>query len=247
MVEEITNKVPLISFIMPAHNEEDVIEATVKRCLEVIEESGVSGEVVVANDGSKDRTGEILDRLALLYGNVKIYHLSENSGYGVAMKNALHNSSGEFIATIDSDGQFEPADAIKLLKKAKEGLVCVTGFRAKKKDSLFRVIGNYVFNLLVRILCRVDFKDSQCAIKVMNGNILRNMHLESKGYMFPTEVVFKTHYSGYSVGEIGVSHYPRAGGESSLKLLKTSIDMLLFLLYMRMKLLLYRRKLIERL
>jgi glycosyltransferase involved in cell wall biosynthesis len=238
-------KIPLLSFIMPAHNEQDVIESTVNSCLEVLESSGLTGEVVVADDGSRDRTREILDRIAGIRQNVRVTHLSVNSGYGVAMKSALALSRGKYVATIDSDGQFDPADAVELLRLAEGGHMCVTGFRTKKKDTRFRVIGNYVFNLMVRLFCGIDFKDSQCAIKVMEGDAFRSMQFESKGYTFPTEVVFKAHYCGYPVKEKAVSHFPRAGGESSLKFLKTSIDMLLFLLYLRTKLLLYRRKLIE--
>ncbi len=245
MIEHTEDTKPHLSFIMPAHNEEDVIEETVKRCLGTIEKSGVSGEVIIANDGSRDRTGEILDRLASRYENVRVTHLSQNSGYGVAMKNALDLSRGEFVATLDSDGQFDPDDAIPLLHQAEEGHGCVTGFRAKKVDTPFRVIGNYVFNLLVRIFCGVDFKDSQCAIKVVKGDIFRDLNLESKGYMFPTEVVFKSFYSGQRVMEMAVSHFSRKGGSSSLKFLKTSIDMFFFLIYLRTKLLLYRRNLIE--
>jgi dolichol-phosphate mannosyltransferase len=230
---------------MPAHNEEDVIEDTVKNCLRVMEESGIGGEVVVADDGSRDRTGEILDRLASRHANLRVVHLPVNSGYGVAMRNALRESTGEWVVTIDSDGQFDPADALKLLEMARGGYPCVTGYRAKKQDSLMRVVGNHAFNLLVRILCKVSYRDSQCAIKVVNGDVLRGTNLESRGYMFPTEVVFKLHYAGHAVGERAVSHFPRKGGESSLKFLRTSIDMFLFLMYMRMKLLLFRRKLIE--
>jgi glycosyltransferase involved in cell wall biosynthesis len=236
---------PGLSFIMPAHNEEDVIEETVKDCLRVMEEAGIRGEVVVANDGSRDRTGEILDRLAALHGNLKVVHLPVNSGYGVAMRCALGESRGDWVATIDSDGQFDPADAVRLLEKAEEGYACVTGYRSKKKDSLMRVVGNQVFNILVRLVCRVSYRDSQCAIKIVKGDVLRDTRLESKGYMFPTEVVFKMHYAGHKVGEMAVSHFPRQGGESSLKFMKTSVDMLLFLIYMRLKLLLFRRKLIE--
>lgn len=245
MDERTDDRRPLLSFIMPAHNEEDVIEETVRNCLDVLEKSGISGEVIVTNDGSRDRTGEILDRLASSNENVKVEHLEVNSGYGVAMRRALSVSSGEYVATIDSDGQFDPRDATHLLHRAEQGYICVTGFRGKKKDSLFRVFGNWVFNLLVRIFCGVNFKDSQCAIKVVKGDVLRSLLLESKGYMFPTEVVFKIHYNGHSVTEMEVSHFPRQGGESSLKFMKTSIDMLLFLLYMRTKLILHRRELIE--
>ena len=236
---------PLLSFIMPAHNEEDVIEDTVKKCLETIEKEGFEGEVIVANDGSVDGTGEIMDRLAGEHENVQVYHLKQNGGYGVAMRRALGITRGRYVATLDSDGQFDPADAIKLLRKAEEGHVCVTGFRGKKKDSLFRVIGNYVFNLMVRLFCGVDFKDSQCAIKVVEGDFFRQLPLESKGYMFPTEVVFKSRHSGKNVAEMEVSHFARTGGASSLKFLKTSVDMFLFLIYIRIKLLIYRRKLIE--
>lgn len=244
---KIPEQPPRLSFIMPAHNEEDVIEKTVGSCLRVFEEGGLTGEVVIANDGSTDGTAAILDRLADEFHNVRVVHLPVNGGYGIAMRRALEQSTGEYVATIDSDGQFDPADAIHLLETAERGSACVTGYRRKKQDSLLRVIGNDVFNLLVRLLCRVRLRDSQCAIKVSSGDILRKLPLEARGYMLPTEIVFKMHYAGHRVEERGVSHFARTGGHSSLRTLRTSFDMLLFLLYMRLKLVLIRRKLIENL
>lgn len=230
---------------MPAHNEEDVIEESVRNCLGAMEKAGIRGEVIVADDGSRDRTGEILERLAAIHGNVKVVRLRTNSGYGVAMRNALKESRGEWVATIDSDGQFDPADAVRLLGAARGKYDCVTGCRAKKKDSLMRVLGNHVFNILVRLACRVSYRDAQCAVKVVKGDLLRATNLESKGYTLPTEIVFKMHYAGHKVGEMEVSHFPRKGGQSSLKFMKTSLDMFLFLIYIRMRLFVFRRRLIE--
>ncbi|HDS29525.1 MAG TPA: glycosyltransferase family 2 protein, partial [Firmicutes bacterium] len=115
---------PKVSFAMPAYNEADNIERTVRECLDAFVSAGIEtapvrdssdgkpwGEIVVTDDCSKDSTGEILERLQKLHPNIVIVtHLERNQGYGRALSDAIAASRGEWVATIDSDGQFDPAD-----------------------------------------------------------------------------------------------------------------------------------------
>jgi glycosyltransferase involved in cell wall biosynthesis len=253
--------VPYVSFAMPAYNEADNIERTVGECLDAFNSAGIEsaplqggsgekrwGEIVVTNDCSEDATGEILARLQESNPNIVIVtHLERNQGYGRALSDAIAATRGEWVATIDSDGQFDPADLPELLKHAVEGIDCVAGYRRRKKDSVVRVIADRGLNLIVRIMFGIRHRDTNCAFKLIRGDVIRGLSIETNGFQTPTEIILKLNAMGYRMSECGVSHRIRGEGKSKLKVLKTSIDFLKSLFYLRTKTNLYKRGLLEKL
>jgi glycosyltransferase involved in cell wall biosynthesis len=233
-----------VSIVMPAYNEEGNVEKTVRDCLQELARDGICGEVVVTNDGSKDRTPEILRRLTTEFENLRFVDLKENFGYGGAMKKAIDASRGEYVVTVDSDGQFDIADLPRLLAKIREGYDCVTGYRSKKKDTLPRVFANWAYNQLVRLLCGIKFTDSQCALKIFKGDLIRSLPIEARGFPFPTETLVKLSYQGCRISEIPITHHPREAGVSKVNFFKTSRMMFTFLLYIRFKLALHKNRVI---
>lgn len=237
-----------VSIVMPAYNEENNIEKTVRECLSLLDREGIAGELVVANDGSQDGTLDILRRLSGEFSNLKVVDLGENVGYGGALMRAIEASRGRFVLTMDSDGQFDVGDLPRLLSEIKKnGYACVTGYRFRKRDTLPRVAANWGYNLLVRLLCGVSFKDSQCAMKIYEGDVIRRLDLEARGFPFPTEALVKLHHYGYRVGEIPIHHRPRPAGESKVRFFRTVRMMFLFLLYVRFKLALHKNRILYRL
>lgn len=235
---------PEISIVMPAYNEEANLERTVRECMELFKTKEISGEVVVTNDGSVDGTLKILERLQGEFENLRYVDLKENLGYGGAMMKAVDASRGEYVVTVDSDGQFDVGDVPQLLAKTREGYDCVTGYRTKKKDTLPRVIANWGYNLLVRLLCGISFKDAQCALKIYRGDAIRSLTMEARGFTFPTEALIKLSYCRYRIAEVPVSHRFREGGESTIRFFTTVRIMFIFLLYIRFKLALHKSRII---
>jgi len=252
---------PFVSFAMPAYNEEKNIERTVNECMEAFKSAGIGtaptitgngvtkwGEIVVTNDCSEDSTGEILARLQESMANLVIVtHAERNQGYGRALADAIAATRGEWVATIDSDGQFDPGDLPGLISRAVEGIDCVAGFRQRKEDTLMRVIADRGLNLIVRGMFGIGHRDTNCAFKLVRGNVLRLLTIETNGFQTPTEIVLKLHATGHKMVEAGVTHRAREGGKSKLKVMKTSMDFLRFLFYMRTKVTLYRRRILARL
>src|SRR5947209_5860337 len=99
-----TDKVEL-SVVAPVYNEAEAIEPVVRYWAEVLKGSGLSAEIVLANDGSTDGTQEVLDRLCREFSNLKVISYMPNRGYGYALRTAIQGSSGEIVVTLDSDGQ----------------------------------------------------------------------------------------------------------------------------------------------
>lgn len=252
---------PVVSFTMPAFNEEDNIERTVMECVEAFRASGIGltpiqgstngsrwGEIVVTNDCSKDRTGEILAGLQETYSNLVIVtHEGRNQGYGRALSDAIAASRGEWVATIDSDGQFDPADLPKVLEHAAVKVDCVAGFRMKKKDSFIRVFADRGLNFIVRTLFGIRHRDTNCAFKLIRGEIIRRLSIETNGFQTPTEIVLKLNAMGHPMVECGVTHRVREEGKSKLQVIRTSMDFLRFLFYLRTKINLYKRGILAKL
>jgi len=242
-----TQQDTLVSIVMPAYNEAGNIEKTVTDCLGLLAREKIPGEVIVTNDGSTDETLSILKKLKGRFENFHYIDLERNLGYGGALKMAIDRSRGTYVATIDSDGQFDIGDLPRMLDKIREGYDCVTGYRAKKKDTLPRVFANWGYNMLVKILCGIHFTDAQCALKLFKGDVIRELPMEARGFTFPTETLIKLNYQGCKVTEIPITHHFRETGESKVKFFRTVRIMFTFLLYIRFKLALHRNKVIYRL
>lgn len=236
-----------ISIVMPAFNEQDNIEQTVRSCFAVLQKMGVSGEVVVTDDGSTDNTGKILENLSREFTNLKVIIHKVNCGYGQALKDALLAVKGRYIASIDSDGQFDISEMSLLIAEQKKGYDIITGYRKKKKDTLFKIFADRGLNLIVRALFGVNYRDTNCALKLYNPGVLDKITIEARGYQAPTEILLKLNALGFKIGEVGIRHFSREKGRSALSSMRTIFQMLFFLIYLRLKLALYKKKIIEKL
>ncbi len=235
-----------LSVVAPVYNEAEGIERVVRGWAEVLARSGLRAEIVLANDGSTDATGEILERLGADLPALRVVTTSPNHGYGFALHQAIQASRGEVVVTLDSDGQFDLADFAPLLALYRErSLDFVTGYRDRKRDGVIRVAADRGLNLLVRSLFPTRLRDTNCALKLIRGDLARALRIESRGYPTPTEITLKLLAMGAKTGEAPVTHAERLAGRSKLQVLPTSVAMLRFLLYLRGKIRLYRAGILQ--
>ncbi len=236
-----------VSVVAPVYNEEEVIENIIRYWFEVLKKNGISHEVVLGDGGSNDKTLEILERLCTEHTNLKVVHAPQPSGYGNALFSAIYASKGEYVVMLDSDGQFDLADYVDLLEKLrKEELDTVTGYRIKKKDSFLRFFADRVLNVIVRSMFWINQKDTNCALKVFRGDVIRDMHIEARAWPTPTEIMIRLKARGCKVGEVPIQHHHRESGETKLRVFKTGFEFFMFLIYMRLKLWLYKKMVINR-
>ncbi len=237
-----------LSVVAPVYNEEEVIEKVVRYWFEMLQKTGKSHEVVLGDGGSNDGTIEIINKLSTEYPNLKVVHAGEPGGYGYVLFRAIYDTSGCYVVMLDADGQFDLADCIPMLEKLKnENLDMVTGYRIGKQDTFIRVYADRILNIIVRKMFGLDQKDTNCALKVFKGELIRKMHIEARAWPTPTEIMIRLDTMGSKVGEVGIIHHEREGGETKLKVLRTGIEMFFFLIYMKFKIWLYRRKVINKL
>lgn len=234
-----------LSICAPAYNEEESIEAVVRDWERVLAESGVAGEIVIGNDGSTDRTGEILARLQTEFPNLVVVSHKVNGGYGRALRSAIRASRGRFVLTIDSDGQFDAGEWRALYEELERGKFdLVTGYRHAKQASIVHVIADRGLNRLIRLLFGLKLRDTNCALKLFKGEVARALGGEAMGYPTPTEFHVRAQTFCFRTGEVQITHRERAGGMTKLKAFKTSWQMGLFLLYLKFRQWLYRRRIL---
>jgi len=207
-----------ISVFFPAYNLESQIEETVVKAFSVVPKLAEKYEIIVIEDGSRDKTGEILDRLKSEYKDLKIIKHKVNRGYGGALKSGFYNSKYSWIAFTDADGQFDICELPKLIKKQKEtGADLVAGFYLKRAVSFYRKVNTWIWQLIVRILFGLKVKDIDCGFKLIKKEIIDIIpKLESeRGAFISSELLIKTQKYGFKIVEIGVHHFPRVEGKGT--------------------------------
>lgn len=202
------------SLVLPAHNEGENIEPVVRRALAVLPTFFNDFEIIVVNDGSRDNTGEIIDRLALEDDRVRAVHHPKNRGYGGALTSGFEASTGDRVMFMDSDRQFDIADIERLYPFISTHEI-VAGFRMLRQDELHRRVFAEVFNLVVRVLFGVHLRDIDCAFKIFDGQLIRSLQLSSPGALINTEIQAKARRQGAHLQQVGVRHFPRIAGEAT--------------------------------
>lgn len=203
-----------LSLVLPAHNEEANIRIVVARALEVLPYHVDDFEILVVNDGSRDKTPQIIDELAAKDARVRALHHKVNRGYGAALTTGFTNTTGDFVMFMDSDRQFDIAD-IALLAPFVGRFDIVAGFRMQRNDPFHRRAFAETFNVAVRVLFGVHLRDIDCAFKMFRGEMLRSIQLTAPGALINTEIQAKLRRQGATVEQVGVHHFPRVAGSAT--------------------------------
>jgi len=203
-----------LSLVLPAHNEAENIEIVVRRALEILPRYVQQFEIIVVNDGSRDRTPKIIDRLARDDARIRTVHHSRNRGYGGALKSGFQVSVNDYVMFMDADRQFDIAD-IRLLAPFVPLFDIVAGFRMERSDPIHRRINAEIFNIAVRVLFGVHLRDLDCAFKVFRGELLRSLDLTSSGALINAEIQAKLRRQGATLVQVGVPHHPRVAGQAT--------------------------------
>lgn len=203
-----------LSLVLPAHNEEANIKLVVDRALDVLPFYADNFEIIVVNDGSRDKTAAIIDGLGKDHPEVKPQHHLVNRGYGGALTTGFKASTGDFVMFMDADRQFEIAD-LGLLAPFIGKFDIVAGFRKERNDPLIRRVNAEVFNLVVRALFGVHLHDIDCAFKVFRGCQVRALNLTEPGALINTEMQAKLRRQHATIEQVAVNHYPRVAGAAT--------------------------------
>ncbi|GCF07800.1 glycosyltransferase family 2 protein [Dictyobacter arantiisoli] len=210
-------KTPLvhsISVVLPAYNEEAVIEHTLSVVVSALKNWTHDFEIVLVNDGSKDRTRTLVEHTVQVEPRIRLINHPANKGYGAALVTGFHAVSKDLVFFMDSDGQFDIRDLEQFFPLL-EDHDAVLGYRNPRHDPWIRKLNAWGWKQLVRLVFGVQVRDLDCAFKLYRAEFFQTLDLETGGAMINAEIMYKFKRAGYSYTEVGVKHLPRAGGEAT--------------------------------
>ena len=208
-----------ISIVVPVLNEEESIPMLYQRLTEALQASGRSYEIIVVDDGSTDRSFEILSSLQAEDAHLRVVRFRRNYGQTAAFAAGFDRAAGEVVVTIDADLQNDPCDIPALLVKMAEGYDVVSGWRVNRQDRfLDRRLPSILANRLIGWATGVHIHDYGCSLKAYRREVLADVQLYGEMHRY---IPALAHAAGARVAEIPVSHHPRRYGKSKYGLSRT--------------------------
>ena len=201
-----------VSVVVPLYNEEESLPHLVEQLLAALRPSGERFELVLVNDGSSDRTAEVLERLSRDIPELVGVVLRKNYGQTAAMAAGFDVAQGEVIVSLDGDLQNDPADIPMLLAKLREGYDLVSGWRHQRQDAaLQRKLPSKIANRLIGRVTGVRLHDYGCSLKAYSRDVLSDMRLYGELHRFLPALAF---IEGARITEVKVNHRARQFGSS---------------------------------
>jgi glycosyltransferase involved in cell wall biosynthesis len=206
-----------ISIVFPAYNEIENVAEAARRAREAVELARIpTWEVIFVDDGSSDGTAGRVEELGAADPRIRLVRHPRNLGYAEALKSGFSAARMKYIFYSDSDNQFDLKE-MKNLLPAIEDYDIVCGFRIYRFDPLTRLVLAWGYNLVARTLFRIRVRDIDCAFKLFRREVFDVIRIESRKFFVDTEILAKARRRGLRVTEIGVRHYPRPAGRSTVR------------------------------
>jgi len=177
----------------------------------VLRSLDIDYEIILVNDGSRDRTGQIADSLAANDPHVKVVHHPTNMGYGSALQSGFKAATKKLVFFTDADSQFDLNEMPKLLPLSSKYDI-VAGYRLDRREGLIRRLNAWCWTTLVCSLFRMRVRDIDCAFKLFRREIFDNIELKSTGALISTEILARLIRKGCTITQVGVHHFPRTAG-----------------------------------
>ena len=203
-----------LTAFFPAYNDQHTIEGIVRTVAQEMRKVTDDFEVLVVDDGSKDQTGAILDRLAAELPFLRVIHHEHNLGYGAALITGFKNAKKDLIFYTDGDGQYDVRELHNLLAQLKANIDLVNGYKVKRADAWYRIFIGAMYRRAMRWTFRLSIRDVDCDFRLFRRYIFETISLESRSGVICVEMAKKFELAGFRMVEVPVSHYPRMYGRS---------------------------------
>lgn len=217
------------SVVLPVYNEVENVGPLLEELREVIESESMAEyrpvEVLMADDGSTDGTRDRLAELAAEVPFLRVVLLRRNFGQSAALAAGIDHARGEYVVTMDADGQNDPADVPRLLAKLEDGYDCVSGWRRDRDDPLRKTVPSAIQTRMAR-WTGPDIHDFGCTLTAYRAVGLRDIDLYGEGHRYIPAKLYKR---GYDITELPVEHRPRTAGETKYgpkRLVRGFVDLL---------------------
>lgn len=205
---------PRVSVFFPVYNDERTVERVALKSLDILSRVAREYEVVIVDDATPCRAGEIADRLAARDPRIRVIHHPKNLGYGAAIRTGLANVRYEWVCFTDGDDEYDIYDLEKLIRLRHRYDLIIT-FRYAKLYSTFRIFVSWVYNRTLRALFKSRFRDISTGLRLMRLELVNELDLKSSSPFIGAEIAIKTMLKGFPVGEVGIQTFPREFGHGS--------------------------------
>ena len=216
----------MLSVVIPVYNEAENLVPLYEDVTDALLGLQEPFEILFVDDGSSDRSPEILRELAAKEDSIKVIRFRRNFGQTAAMMAGIDHASGDVIVVMDGDGQNDPADIPALLDKLAEGYDVVSGWRRERRDERGRIWVSRIANRLISWASGVHLHDYGCSLKAYRRDVIKSVRLYGEMHRF---IPIYASWWGARVTEIPVSHRPRLRGASNYgfeRIIKVFLDLL---------------------
>jgi len=219
MNQTIENKNPELSLFLPVLDEEENLRPMHAKIQEALKSLGKTAEVIYVDDGSTDKSLEILKEIAAHDERVRVISLRRNYGQTAAMSAGIDAAKGEILIPMDADLQNDPKDIARLLDKLNEGYDVVSGWRKNRQDkAISRKLPSKIANKIISWIGGVPLHDYGCSLKAYRRDVIQDVRLYGEMHRF---IPIYASWAGARVTEIPVDHHARTMGKSKYGISRT--------------------------
>ena len=223
-----------VSIVIPMKNEEKNCSILVKSVMKTVKKNRWNAEVIIVDDASTDKTGNVLDKIAKHEKSVKVIHRSPPSGPGRALRKGFAAAKGDVIVTMDGDLSHDPSEMPRLVAMLKDAdIVCgsrnVKGGKADMQKS--RIIISSVYNFLFRKLIGIPVKDFTSGYRAYKSSAIKSLNLDAKMFGIYVEIPIKACIKGLKLAEIPIHYHKRLYGRTNLSYLNQGMEYLKYAIW----------------
>lgn len=203
-----------LSIVIPAYNEERTIADIIEK-VQSVDLGGLQKEIVIVNDCSSDGTGPLLDRIAQMMPNLRVFHHTFNQGKGAALRTGFSKCTGDWVIIQDADLEYDPNEYLDLLRPMLAGQADVVygsrflGCGAHRVVYYWHYMGNRFLTTLSNMFTNINLTDMETCYKLFRREVIQKIHIEEARFGFEPEITAKVARLGCRIYEVGISYYGR--------------------------------------
>lgn len=217
-----------LSIFFPCYNDWGTIGSLTAEAIFTAEKFTDDYEVILVDDGSEEKTQDVLNFLEKTFPQVRVIHHEKNRGYGGALKTGFREAQKEWVFYTDGDAQYDVRELENLIKGMRDDVDIVNGYKIKRNDPFYRVLTGKTYQYVSKFLFSLPITDVDCDFRLMRRSLFDKVKLNSNSGTICVEMIHKLSKAGARFTEVPVSHYFRASGKSQFfnfrRLFRVAID-----------------------
>lgn len=203
-----------LSIFFPVYNDWGTIATMTIQAIYVAEKITQDYEIILVDDGSEEKTQNVLNFLKGRFPQIRVIHHEKNKGYGGAIKTGFKEAQKEWVFYTDGDAQYDVTELEKLAEALTDDVDVVNGYKIKRNDPFYRILTGKIYQYVSKYLFSLPIKDVDCDFRLLKNSAIKKIQLNSNSGTICVEMIHKLSKIGVRFKEVPVSHYFRVSGKS---------------------------------